>query len=121
MVPDWEAYAYRLRMYLILGCMKIIPVVYTTRATPQNHMRAQRPCCCFGHCSGKGGLNERPTMILVAWQPSAHVRVGDDLDTVSARVLSVRQSTARWAVTSRAVFELLQPFIVLSRWNDCPV
>lgn len=67
MKPDWDACAYRLRIYLILGYVVIIPVLYTTIATPQNHMKAQRPCC-FRLCSGKGGLNRRVMASPVAWR-----------------------------------------------------
>lgn len=44
-------------MYLILGYVAIIPVLYTKTATPQDHMKAQRPCY-FRLYSGKGGLRK---------------------------------------------------------------
>lgn len=60
-------------MYLILGYVEIIPVLYTTSATPQNHMNAQRPCC-FGCFPGKDGSRKRVVASPVPWQISDHVR-----------------------------------------------
>jgi len=59
-------------MYLILGYVAIIPVLYTTTATPQDHMKAQRPCY-FRLYAGKGGLRRRVMASPVAWQISDHV------------------------------------------------